>query len=205
MRLVPTLAAALIPLAAIAAPATPALGATDAGLAQVEASLAATQTMTAHFVQTDGKGRQLDGQFSLKRPGRIRFDYGRAANMLVVSDGQRLNFLDYSAPQMSSWPIDKTPLKPLLAANPDLGRIARILPTPDPRVLLLRARDARHPEFGTLILAFVKAPGAPAGLRMEGWTAIDALNKKTSVKLDDQRYNVAVADSAFTFTPIRKK
>ena len=109
MRLVPPLAAALIPLAAIAAPPTPALGATDAGVAQVEASLAATQTMTAHFVQTDGKGRQLDGQFSLKRPGRIRFDYGRAANMLVVSDGQRLNFLDYSAPQMSSWPIDKTP------------------------------------------------------------------------------------------------
>ena len=49
-------------------------------------------------------------------------------------------------------------------------------------------------------------PGAPGGLRLEGWTAIDAQNKKTTVRLSNQRYNVAVPDSAFTFAePKRKK
>ena len=43
------------------------------------------------------------------------------------------------------------------------------------------------------------ARSAPGGLMLEGWTAIDAQNKRTTVKLDGQRYNVAVPDSAFTF------
>ena len=93
----------------------------------------------------------------------------------------------------------------LLSAKPELGRIARIMPSDDPRVIVVRARDARRPEFGTLVMAFVKAPGAPAGLRLEGWTAIDAQNKKTIVKLDGQRYNVAVAESAFTYAEPKRK
>ena len=48
--------------------------------------------------------------------------------------------------------------------------------------------------------------GAPGGLRLEGWTAIDAQNKRTTVRLSNQRYNVAVPDSAFTYAePKRKK
>ena len=38
------------------------------------------QTMTANFTQTDSrKAASLAGTLQLKRPGRIRFQYGRAA------------------------------------------------------------------------------------------------------------------------------
>ena len=81
-----------------------------------------------------------------------------------------------------------------------------MLPSNDPRVVLVRARDARRPEFGTIILAFVKSPSAPGGLLLEGWTAVDAQNKRTTVKLDNQRYNVAVPDTAFAYAePKRRK
>ena len=74
------------------------------------------------------------------------------------------------------------------------------------KVVVVRARDARRPEFGTLVLAFLRIPGAPGGLRLEGWTAIDAQNKKTTIRLSNQRYNITVPDSAFTYTePKRKK
>ena len=173
---------------------------------QVERSLAATQSMTASFVQTDAKNRALRGTLSLKRPGRIRFEYGGGANMLLVGNGKTLTFVDYDVGQKSAWPVAKSPLSVLLSTNPDLGRIARIIPSNDPRVLLVRARDARRPEFGTLILAFVKSPSAPGGLLLEGWTAIDAQNKRTTVKLDNQRYNVAVPETAFAFAePKRRK
>ena len=202
----PTLfARALAPAAAVAVLAVPAVAATTGELAQVEAHLAASQSMTANFVQTDNKNRQLSGTMQLKRPGRIRFEYGRGANMLLVGNGKTLTFIDYDVGQKSSWAIAKSPLSVLLSGNPDLGRIARILPTEDPRVLLVRARDGRRPEFGTMILAFVKAPGAPAGLRLEGWTAIDAQNKRTTVKLDGQRYNVAVPESAFSYPEPKKR
>jgi outer membrane lipoprotein-sorting protein len=56
------------------------------------------------------------------------------------------------------------------------------------------------------VLAFQKSAGAPGGLMLEGWTAIDAQNKKTTVRLSNQRYNVAIPDSAFNFAePKRKK
>ena len=137
--------------------------------------------MTANFLQTDGKGRQLAGTLQLKRPGKIRFDYGGGVNMLLVANGKTLTFVDYDVGQKSSWPIAKSPLAVLLSPNPDLGRIARVLPSESPQVVVVRARDARRPEFGTLILAFLRSAGAPGGLRLEGWTAIDAQNKKTTV------------------------
>ena len=201
----PTLfARALAPTAAVAMLASPAPAATGE-LGQVEAHLAASQSMTASFVQTDSKNRQLVGTVQLKRPGRIRFEYGRGANMLLVANGKTLTFIDYEVGQKSSWAIAKSPLSVLLSGNPDLGRIARILPSQDPRIMLVRARDGRRPEFGTMILAFVKSPGAPGGLRLEGWTAIDAQNKRTTVKLDGQRYNVAVPESAFSYPEPKKK
>jgi outer membrane lipoprotein-sorting protein len=199
-------AVALASAIAAAALAGPSVASNATDLAAVEAHLGQTGSMVAAFTQTDGKGRQLSGTLSLKRPGRIRFEYGRGANMLLVGNGKTLSFVDYEVGQKSSWPVAKSPLSVLLSAKPDLGRIARIVPSNDPRVVVVRARDARRPEFGTLVLAFMKAPGAPAGLRLEGWTAIDAQNKKTTVRLDGQRYNVAVPESAFTFAePKRRK
>ena len=172
---------------------------------QVERSLAATQSMTDSFVQTDARNRSLRGTLSLKRPGRILFEYGGGANMLLVGDGNKLTFVDYEVGQKSAWPVAKSPLSVLLSPNPNLDRIARALPTKDPRVVLVRARDARRPEFGTLILAFVKSPSAPAGLLLEGWTAIDAQNKRTTVKLNNQRYNVAVPDTAFAYDEPKRR
>jgi outer membrane lipoprotein-sorting protein len=196
----------LAPVAVVATIAAPAPAATSGELTAVEASLAATQSMTADFLQTDGKGRQLAGTLSLKRPGKIRFAYGGGVNMLLVANGQTLSFIDYDVGQKSSWPIAKSPLAVLLSPQPDLGRIARIVPSVSPSVIVVRARDARRPEFGTLVMAFQRAPGVPGGLRLEGWTAIDAQNKKTTVRLSNQRYNVAVPDSAFTYAePKRKK
>lgn len=199
-KLLPALAPVAIVLTASSASA-----AVDPAISQVEQSLGATQSMTASFIQTDNKNRQLRGTLQLKRPGRIRFEYGANADMLLVANGSTLNFIDYSVGQKSSWPIAKSPLAVLLSDRPDLGRIARAMPTQDQRVVLIRARDARRPEFGTLILAFVRSPSAPGGLQLEGWTAIDAQNKKTTVKLDQQRYNVAIAETAFQFAEPQKR
>jgi outer membrane lipoprotein-sorting protein len=205
MNFVTYFARALVPVA-IVATAAAAPAATSGELKSVESSLAATQSMTANFLQTDGKGRQMAGTLSLKRPGKIRFAYGGGVNMLLVANGSTLNFIDYDVGQKSSWPIAKSPLAVLLSPNPDLGRIARLVPSDHKNVVVVRARDARRPEFGTLILAFVRDGSAPGGLKLEGWTAIDAQNKKTTVRLSNQRYNVGVPDSAFTFAePKRKK
>lgn len=199
------IARALGSVAAVALLAGPVAAATNADLAKVEAHLAATQTMTSNFVQTDSKNRAIRGTLQIKRPGRIRFEYGGGANMLLVGNGKTLSFIDYDVGQKSNWPVAKSPLAVLLADRPDLNRIARIIDSGNPSVVVVRARDNLHPEFGTLVLAFIKAPGAPGGLQLAGWTAVDAQNRKTKVRLDGQRYNVAVPENAFTFAEPQKK
>ena len=201
----PRFARALLPAAAVVALAAPAAASPASDLRAVESHLAQTRSLVSNFIQTDGRNRQLTGTLSLKRPGKIRFEYGRGANMLLVANGKDLSFIDYEVGQKSSWPVAKSPLAVLLSANPDLGRIARVVPSNDPRVVVVRARDARRPEFGTLVLAFTRDPGSPAGLMLEGWTAIDAQNKTTKVRLNGQRYNVAVAESAFTYAEPKRK
>lgn len=198
--------ARLITVVAAASLATPAaLAQQTAPLKAVEQSLAATTSMTARFTQADGRGRSQSGTLSLKRPGKIRFEYGAGANMLLVGDGRNLTFVDYEVGQKSAWPIARSPLAVLLSPQPNLARIARIEPQANPNVVIVRARDARRPEFGTLLLAFSRNGSAPGGLMLEGWTAIDAQNKRTTIKLDAQRYNVGIPDTAFTYRePVKR-
>jgi outer membrane lipoprotein-sorting protein len=198
-----SLARALIPVVVIAAPVA-AHAKASPDMALVKQHLQATDSMTANFTQTDSKGQVLTGTLQLKRPGRIRFDYGKT-NILVVADGKKLTFIDYDVGQKSSWDLNRTPLGVLLATNPDLDRIARILPSEDPRVVVVRAVDPSHNEYGKLILAFIRDSSAPGGLKLYGWTAVDAQGKQTMVKLSNQRYNVAVSPGAFTYREPKKR
>jgi outer membrane lipoprotein-sorting protein len=194
------LARALIPVAVVAAVPVSASESTD--LARLKAHLTSVQTMTAKFTQTDAKGRVETGTLQMKRPGRIRFEYS-GGDVLLVADGKRLTFLDYQVGQKSSWPLSKTPLGALLSGSPDFNGKAEILPSTDSRVVVARAKNAS--QYGQVTLAFLRNGSAPGGLQMYGWTAIDPQGHRTTVRLSDVRYNVAVPDSAFTYAEPKKR
>jgi outer membrane lipoprotein-sorting protein len=195
-----TLARALLP--AMALVAAPAIAAPSPDLARLKAHLSDVQTMTADFTQTDAKGHVATGTLQMKRPGRIRFAYSDG-DLLLVANGKTLTFLDYSVGQKSSWPLGRTPLGPLLSASPDFNGKAEILPSNDSRVVVARARSSG--QYGQLTLAFLRNSSAPGGLQLYGWTAIDPQNHRTTVKLSNVRFNVAVPDSAFTYADPKKK
>lgn len=196
-----TFARAFLPvMLVLAAPAVAAEQSAD--LAELRAHLSGVQTMTANFTQTDAKGQVATGSLEMKRPGRVRFAYS-GGDLLLVADGQRLTFLDYSIGQKSSWPLNRTPLGPLLSASTDFNGKAEILPSVDSRVVVARAKNSG--QYGQLTLAFLRNSSAPGGLQMYGWTAIDPQGHRTTVRLSDVRFNVAVPDSAFTFVDPKKK
>ena len=187
---------------AIVATATPAAASESADLAKLGAHISSVQTMTANFVQTDQRGRSAAGKVQMKRPGRVRFEYG-SGDLLLVANGKTLSYLDYQVGQKSSWPLNRTPLGVLLSGSPNLKGRAQVVPNQDSRVLVIKARDPA--QYGSLLLAFVRSPSAPGGLQLHGWTAIDAQNKRTTVRLSNVRYNVAVPDSAFTYAEPKKR
>lgn len=198
------LALAAAPLALAALTPAPAAAQANNGLALVQQHLRAVNTMVAAFSQTDRRGRTLGGTVTLKRPGRIRFDYGRSANMLIVGDGRALNFIDYDVRQVSRWPINDSPLSVLLNPDQDLSRFSRVTRN-DAQVLLVEARDPRRREFGTITISFAKSASAPGGLILQGWTTLDAQNNRTTIRLSNQRFNVPVADSVFRYNDPRRR
>lgn len=187
-RLAP-LALLALPAAVAAAPMSP--------LDQVAAHLRAIDTMTAHFVQTGANGRSIGGTLTLKRPGHIRFQYDKGVPLLVVGDGSSLYMIDYQVKQVSRWPIGNSPLGVLLDPNRDLSRYARVISDPPGGPLLVEARDPKHREFGVTTIAFRRSPSAPGGLIMEGWSVVDAQNNHSTVRLSDQKFNVAVSNDVF--------
>jgi outer membrane lipoprotein-sorting protein len=194
-------ARALVPVAIAAAVAAPA-AANPADLAKVKAHIGAVQTMSANFLQSDQRGRAAAGKLQLKRPGRVRFEYG-SGDLLLVANGNTLTYIDYQVGQKSSWPLGRTPLGVLLSGSPDLKGRAQIVPGKDPRVVTVRARDPA--QYGSILLAFIRNPSSPGGLQLHGWTAIDAQNKRTTVRLSNVRYNVAVPDTAFSYAEPKKR
>ena len=194
---------ALASFAAVAL-AAPAIAAPSPELSQVQQHLKAVQTMTADFTQTDRGGKVLTGTVVLKRPGKVRFQYQKGVNLLIVGDGKALNLIDYDVKQESRWPIGNSPLGVLLNPNQDLARFARVLPTADKRVLLVEAKDPKRPEFGTITMAFARVAGAPAGLTLQGWSTLDAQRNRSTIKLSNQRFNVAVAESNFRWVSPKK-
>ena len=203
MKRLATLALLAAPLTAAALLPAPVLAQAASPLAQVSAHLKAVDTMTANFTQSGRNGQTLDGKLTLKRPGKIRFQYGPGVPMLIVADGKSLTMVDYQVKQVSRWPIGNSPLSVLLDPNKNLAKVAKLLPSDD-RVVLLQARDPSRPEFGTITLAFAKVASAPAGLMLTGWTTVDAQKNRSTVKLSGQRFNVPVAETAFRYVDPRK-
>jgi len=192
----PHSAAAFIAPSAVSAQAANPLG-------QVTAHLRAVDTMTADFAQAGRNGQTLNGVLTMKRPGKVRFQYAKGVPLLIVGDGKALTMIDYQVKQVSRWPIGNSPLSVLLNPDKDLTSIATVVRN-DAQVLLVSARDPKRPEFGTITISFAKVPSAPAGLMLQGWTMVDAQNARSTVKLSNQRFNVAVADTAFRYVDPRR-
>lgn len=173
-------------------------------LDKISAHLRAMTTMTANFTQTDRSGQSLSGKLTLKQPGRIRFQYGKEANLLIVGNGKSLTMIDYDVNQVQRWPIRNSPLGALLNPERDLSKYGKMVATRNPDVLSVEVRDPKRPEYGIITMVFVKSPGSPGGLRLDGWVSLDSKNNRTSIRLSGQKFGVPVANSTFRWTDPRK-
>lgn len=192
-------------LAAVALPLSLPAAAQQVGtLAQVQQHLTATQSMIAAFSQTDRAGKTLTGTMTLKKPGKVRFQYQKGVPLLIVGDGNALWFIDYSVRQVQRWPVKESPLGVLLDPSRDLSRYAKVVPTGNPDVISVEARDPKRPEFGRITMVFARNAAAPGGLMLQGWVALDSQNNRTTVRLSNQRYNVPVSDGAFRWNDPRR-
>ena len=168
-------------------------------LSEVVAHMQATTTMSGSFTQTDRNGKSLTGKILLKRPGHVRFEYQKGVPLLIVADGKSLTMIDYEVKQVQRWPIKNSPLAALLDPGKDLARYGKRVKTADKNVISVEVKDPKRPEYGTITMIFVRKAGAPGGLTLNGWVALDSKNNRTSIRLSGLKFNTPIAQSSFTW------
>ncbi|MBB3862449.1 outer membrane lipoprotein-sorting protein [Novosphingobium hassiacum] len=193
-----TVGAVVAPVAAVSAQAP------SSDVTRAVAALRGITTLRANFVQTDRSGQSTSGVLTLKRPGKIRFQYQKGVPLLIVGDGRALTMIDYEVRQVQRWPISNSPLGALLDPNKDVAKFATLLPTGDRDVISLQVRDPKHPEYGTITMIFVRNGAAPGGLQLDSWVALDSQNKRTTIRLTAHAYGIAVDDKTFKWTDPRR-
>lgn len=166
---------------ALAAPAkAPALGPDDKAL--VDKAVAYLQGLTqvkGRFTQIDPRGRQSQGDFYLKRPGKVRFAYDAPASMLLVSDGGTVNILDTKLKTFESYPLGMTPLSLFLSKEIRLDRgvlVSEVKKYSDGFTII--AKDSKKEVDGQIALTFSSDPVA-----LREWTVTDAQRQSTKVML----------------------
>ena len=172
------------------------------GIGQAEASLNAEQqevlgkindyfnsirTMQGDFVQFAPNGARTEGTFHIARPGKVRFEYAKPSRIEIVADGESVAVIDKRLSTQDVWPLNKTPLRFLLADHIDLtadAKITNVVVEPD----LVTVTITEESAFGDgkLTLMF---DGRTHELKQ--WTVTDAQGD-TSVAI----YNVELGKPA---------
>jgi outer membrane lipoprotein-sorting protein len=186
--------AALAAVAALPAAAQSALSVEDrAALAQAQAYLQNLTSAQGTFVETTGAQRR-EGRFWLQRPGKMRFEYTDPAGLLVVSDGSNVKRYDPRLNVFRQVPLGSTPLSTFLARNVrfDQGvRVDRVTRMSSGAFAII-ARDARHPDEGSVVLSFAGNP-----VRLHEWTIRDAQGGSTRTQLTSLTAAPNLASSLF--------
>lgn len=172
-------AALLGPLAALLLAARPGLAAA-VSLRALSDYLNALTTAEADFTQVNSDGTVSTGRIIIRRPGRVRFEYASPDRTLVLASAGTVAIFDSKSNQPpEQYPLSKTPLNLILAANIDLTRARMVTGhRNDGTSTRVTAQDPDHPEYGTIELVFTDSP-----VELRQWVITDDLGQQTTVIL----------------------
>ena len=157
------------------------------------AALAAAETASGKFMQTNADGTITTGTFALNRPGRMRFDYDDPTPILIVSDGTTVAMEDSELETVDRIPIGATPLGLILSTDLNVDEDVEVLDIlQNEERIGIRVSDASGELEGTLTMVFDKV-----SYDLLGWLTVDGNFQTTVVDLVDVETNVRVDPRLF--------
>lgn len=156
-------------------------------------ALASAKTAKGRFTQVAPDGSVTSGDFALRRPGRMRFDYDEPTPILIVSDGTTVAMEDSELETVDRVPLASTPLGLILDDELSFETEARVT---DVRrsgsEIAITVEDRSGESEGQLTLFFDSET-----YELLSWRALDANRQTTLVALDDVKTNVSVSPRLF--------
>jgi outer membrane lipoprotein-sorting protein len=139
------------------------------------------RTMQGNFIQFGPHGEQSEGVFYISRPGKIRFHYKPPVKLDVISDGRNVVVRDNRAKTQDFYPLKKTPLRYLLAADIDLTSdklVSEVREEPDLFSIVIVEKSTF--VDGKLTLIFDRKTS-----ELKQWIVTDAQGLNTAVAIYD--------------------
>lgn len=162
------------------------------------------KNLSAEFSQQGADGRVARGTLHLERPGKIRFEYDGDIPLLIVSDGNILNLIDYDIGQITKWPVSDTPLALLLAEDVQFNAQTSLTNRVNEQgieFIAITSSNPKNPTQGSLTLIFTKPNISEYELR--AWQIIDAQGKLTTVNIGNLSTNEGLDGNLWTFVDPR--
>ncbi|MXV44532.1 outer membrane lipoprotein carrier protein LolA [Saccharibacter sp. 17.LH.SD] len=162
---------------------------------RIEESLAHTRTVQARFHQvTPDNGQASDGDVTLERPGHMRFSYDPPSPLLLVANQGKVVFQDRSIDQITTIPLQRTPLGLLMQPNPRFSGDVTITGfSQDRNMIQLKVIRTASPSEGELTLFFTASP-----LALQGWDLFDTQGHQTQIRLSNIKVGGSVKPELFT-------
>jgi outer membrane lipoprotein-sorting protein len=157
-------------------------------------------TMKGEFLQFGPTGDQSGGDFSIKRPGKVRFDYEDPSPVEVVSNGLAVMVINKKLKTFDTYPLKNTPLKLLLDDKLDISEesIIDVQVTDDVTTIVMGDKQI----FGNSVITLLFEPNTFA---LRQWTIKDAQGKETSVMVFNVEDNVNISDREFQINKSKLK
>ncbi|MEN3975315.1 outer membrane lipoprotein carrier protein LolA [Emcibacter sp. SYSU 3D8] len=170
-------------------------------LAAVQSYLKGITTLRARFQQVAPNRQVSAGTMSLQKPGKLRFEYTPPTPILVVSDGTVITLIDYDLKQVTRWPINDTPLRPLVRSDFMFGEDVEVLGIKrNAQWINVAISDPKKRDEGSMLLTFSRNP-----LTLTEWQVLDERGQTTIVTLDDLQTNVPLEKSLWSWKDPRPK
>lgn len=148
-------------------------------------ALGDAETAKGEFIQENSDGTITSGEFALRRPGRMRFDYDDPTPILIVSDGTTVAMEDSELETIDRIPLGSTPLGLILDDDLEFGDEIEVLRVNEyDDTVTIALSDATGEIEGELTMIFDKVDYA-----LVGWLTIDPGLQTTSVSLHDVETN----------------
>lgn len=156
------------------------------------------KSASGNFTQIGPDGVLSDGDFALRKPGKMYFKYNPPTPLKIISDGFWVAVEDTKLKTRDRYPFSETPLSVLLASKPDFSDTPyNIELSENSEDYLITASDPEHPERGQITIAFTKG----SQTQLSHWVVTDAQGLKTIVKLQNIQLNVPTKNDLF-FIPV---
>ena len=149
----------------------------------------------ANFLQVNADGSESSGSILMKRPGRMRFEYDKPDNSLVLVAAGALAIFDPKGDQEPIiYPVRNNPISLLLNSEIDLvnsGIVSNYIEASEEAVLIIR--DPLTPESGSVELLF---SGVQPELKK--FIVKNENGTSTSIALEDTEYPKNINDTLFS-------